>query len=91
MTTGYSDPSSPVPGKIVIDAKTLNLETEQTESRLGGGFTLSTLAAFDAGKFKVPFEVTFLHWQTTNGKGGNQPKFFSNQIQLRLYTRIFGG
>jgi len=24
------------------------------------------------------------------GWGGNQPKFFTDQIQLRLYARLFG-
>jgi hypothetical protein len=80
--TGYSD--------ITIDASTLDLETEQTESRLGGGISFSNLYAFEQGKAKIPFEVTFIHQQTTNGSGGNQPKFFTDQIQLRLYTRIFG-
>jgi hypothetical protein len=89
--TGFTDPASPVAGHYVIDAQTLNLETEQTEHRLGGGLAFSTLAAFNKQQFKVPFEVTFLHWQTTRGSGGSQPKFFTNQIQLRLYTRLFGG
>jgi hypothetical protein len=89
--TGFTDPASSVPGHFVIDAATLNLETEQTEHRLGAGFSFSTLAAFNKQQFKVPLEVTFLHWQTTRGSGGSQPKFFTNQIQLRLYTRLFGG
>jgi hypothetical protein len=81
--TGYAD--------ITINAATLNLETEQTESRFGGGLSYSNLYAFEQGKAKIPFEVTFLHQQTTKGSGGNQPKFFTDQIQLRLYARIFGG
>ena len=89
--TGFTDPASDVPGHFVIDASTLNLETEQTEHRLGAGLSFSTLAAFNKQQFKVPFEVTFLHWQTTRGSGGNQPKFFTNQLQLRVYTRLFGG
>lgn len=82
-TTGFAD--------INIDAASLNLETEQTESRFGGGISFSNLYAFEQGKAKIPFEVTFLHQQTTNGTGGNQPKFFTDQIQIRLYARIFGG
>jgi len=82
-TTGFSD--------ITIDAATLDLETEQTEHRFGGGISFSNLFSFDEGKAKVPFEVTYLHWQTMGGSGGNQPKFFTDQIQLRLYARIFGG
>ncbi|HEX9311143.1 MAG TPA: hypothetical protein VF887_10055 [Gemmatimonadaceae bacterium] len=81
--TGFAD--------LTINASTLDLETEQTEHRLGGGLSFSNLYAFDQGKAKVPFEVTYLHWQTVKGAGGNQPKFFTDQIQLRLYARIFGG
>jgi hypothetical protein len=81
--TGFSD--------ITLDASTLDLETEAKEQRLGGGISYSNLYAVDQGKAKLPFEVAFVHWQTVKGSGGNQPKFFSDQVQLRLYTRIFGG
>jgi hypothetical protein len=81
-TTGYAD--------ITIDASTLDLETETREHRLGGGISFSNLYSFEQGKAKLPFEVTYLHWQTVNGSGGNQPKFFTDQIQMRLYARIFG-
>jgi hypothetical protein len=81
--TGFSD--------ITIDAATLDLETAQTEHRLGGGISFSNLYSFEKGKAKVPFEVQYLHWQTVKGAGGNQPKFFTDQVQLRLYARIFGG
>jgi hypothetical protein len=80
--TGFSD--------LTINASTLDLETEQTEHRLGGGISFSNLYSFEQGKAKLPFEVTYLHWQTMGGSGGNQPKFFTDQIQLRLYARIFG-
>ena len=82
-TTGFAD--------ITLDASTLNLETETTEHRLGGGLSFSNIYSFEQGKAKIPFEVTYLHWQTVNGSGGNQPKFFTDQVQLRLYARIFGG
>jgi hypothetical protein len=81
--TGYRD--------TTINAATMNLETEQTEHRFGGGISFSNLYSFEQGKARIPFEVTYLHWQTMKGSGGNQPKFFTDQIQLRLYARIFGG
>lgn len=81
--TGFSD--------ITIDAAALDLETAQTEHRLGGGISFSNVYSFEQGKAKVPFEVQYLHWQTVKGAGGNQPKFFTDQVQLRLYARIFGG
>src|SRR5438105_3244361 len=82
-TTGFAD--------ITIDASTLDLETEQTEHRFGGGLSFSNLYSFDQGKARVPFEVTYLHWQTMGVSGVNMAEFFTNQIQLRLYARNFGG
>ncbi len=73
-----------------IDASTLDLETETREHRFGGGISFSNVYSFEKGKAKIPFEATYLHWQTTKGWGGNQPKFFTDQIQVRLYARIFG-
>ena len=82
-TTGFAD--------ITIDASTLDLETETREHRFGGGISFSNLYSFEQGKAKLPFEVNYLHWQTIGGSGGNQPKFFTDQIQFRFYARIFGG
>ena len=79
--TGFAD--------ITLDASTLDQETEQKEHRLGGGISLSNLFLFEQKKARIPFEVTYLHWQTVNGSG-NVPKAFTDQIQLRLYARLFG-
>jgi hypothetical protein len=57
---------------------------------VGGGLSWSNLYAFEQGKAKLPFEVTFLHWQTVQGWGGNQAKYFTDQVQVRLYARLFG-
>ena len=81
-TTGFAD--------VTLDASTLDLETETREHRMGGGVSFSNVLSFEQGKARLPFEVTYLHWQTTKGSGGNQPKFFTDQIQLRVYARIFG-
>ena len=75
---------------VNLDASTLDLETETKEHRVGGGLAYSNLYAFEQGKAKVPFEVTYLHWQTVKGWGGNQAKYFTDQVQIRLYARIFG-
>lgn len=77
-------------GDITLDASTLDLETETWEHRAGAGVSFSNLYSFDQGNATVPFEVTYLHSQTVRGAGGNQPKFFTDQIQLRLYLRLFG-
>ncbi len=80
--TGYSD--------ITINASTLDLETEATEHRFGGGVAFSNLEQVERRKARIPFEVSYLHQQTISGSGGNQPKYFVDQIQLRLYSRLFG-
>jgi hypothetical protein len=77
-------------GDIKLDASTLGLETETREHRAGGGVSFSNLYSFEQGKATVPFEITYLHWQTVRGAGGNQPKFFTDQVQLRVYLRLFG-
>ena len=81
--TGYAD--------ITLDAATLGKETLQEEHRLGGGMSFSTIAAFERGKAKLPMEITYFHFQTTRGNGGNVPTLYSDQIQVRIYARIFGG
>ena len=77
-------------GDISLDASTLDLETETWEHRAGGGVSFSNLYSVEQGQASVPFEITYLHWQTVRGAGGNQPKFFTDQVQMRLYIRLFG-
>jgi len=84
----FPDASTGV-GDITVDASTLDLGAEMTESRFGGGIAFSNLYAVQQGKARLPYEVTFLHQQTISG-AGNQPKYFVDQIQIRLYSRIFG-
>lgn len=80
--TGHAD--------IFINPTTLSQETLIEEHRLGGGFSFSTVGAFARGRARLPLEITYLHFQTTRGYGGNAPKLFSDQIQVRLYGRILG-
>jgi len=78
-------------GEVKLDASTLNQQTFLKEHRLGGGVAFSTIGAFERGKAKLPMEITFFHFQTTRGYGGNVPKLFSDQVQVRIYARLFGG
>jgi hypothetical protein len=80
--TGFSD--------VTLDASTLDAFTETKEQRIGGGLSYSNLYAVNQGSATIPFELTYLHWQTLSGSGGNVPKFFSDQVQLRIYYRLFG-
>jgi hypothetical protein len=80
--TGSSD--------VNLDASTLGIDTETKEQRVAGGVTYSNLFAYEQGKAAIPLEVSFLHSQTIAGSGRNQPKFFTDRIQLRVYFSIFG-
>jgi hypothetical protein len=80
--TGFSD--------VTLDATALGMDTETKEQRASGGLTYSNLYAFEQGRAKLPFEVTYLHSQTISGSGRTQPKSFSDAIQLRVYFPVFG-
>jgi hypothetical protein len=75
---------------IVLNSALLDSNTEATENRVGGGISLSNLYAASQGKAGMPFEVSFIHQQTISGRGGNQPKYFVDQIQVRIYRKLFG-
>ena len=87
--TGTFSVNGPDNKPIALDASILGTDTEQTEQRVGGGASFSTLRAFDRGRARLPLEIQLLHWQTLSGSG-YVPKQFSTSIQLRYYTRLFG-
>ncbi|MFI5310553.1 MAG: hypothetical protein ACHQQ3_04935, partial [Gemmatimonadales bacterium] len=76
--------------QVQVDAATLGLETEAREHRFGGGLSYSTVSAFEKGSARVPLEITYLHFQTTRGFGGNVPKLSEDRIEIRWYGRVFG-
>ncbi len=75
---------------LALDASTLDLETGAREHRFGGGLSYSTVAAHEKGKARLPLEITYFHFQTTLGSDGNVPKLSQDQVQIRLYGRLFG-
>jgi hypothetical protein len=75
---------------VTINAATLGLETEAREHRVGAGVTYSTVAAFERGQSPFPLEVSYMHLQTTLGSGGAVPKLIMDQVQVRVYGRLFG-
>lgn len=77
-------------GEVTLDAATLGLGTEQIEHRAGAGIVYSTVAAVRRGRARLPLEISFSHLQTVRGSGRTQYKFFTDQVQLRIYTRLFG-
>jgi hypothetical protein len=61
--------------------------TESTgDQLLGGGVSFSTLSSY-AGTGPMPIEMRFTHLEAVKGDAG-RPKFFRDQIELRLYFRL---
>jgi hypothetical protein len=75
--------------EVVLDAASLGAGTAQTESRVGGGATFSTVAAYDRRKARWPVELELLHFQTLAGTG-RTPKQFITSVTLRVYRPLFG-
>lgn len=60
-----------------------------TEQRLGLGFVYSTLARYARGRSSIPFELFFTHLETIAARGGLVPKYHRDQIEFRIYYRLF--
>ena len=66
----------------------LEVGTDFTEKRVGGGIAFSNLHAVSQGKSKLPIEVSYMHTETISGSGGAVPKLINDQILIRLYYRL---
>lgn len=87
--TGTFTVDGPDGQPVSLDASILDAGTKQSEQRIGGGLSFSTLRAFDRGRARVPIEIQLLHWETVSGEG-YVPKQIATQLALRYYTRLFG-
>lgn len=84
-------PSSATGGAtIMIDPSLAEVNTDFTEQRVGGGFAFSNVRKAIEGHTSIPFEVSYIHWQTVKASGGDVPKQFADQVRVRIYTRLFG-
>ena len=85
-TTGF--------GPVTLDASTLGAGTATTEHQWGVGLVFSTLEGASRHRSRIPFDMSYFHYQTLTGSaglGGFLPRQSSDVIQFRLYTRLFGG
>lgn len=55
---------------------------------VGGGVSISTLQTYRASGGPLPLEMRFTHLEAMSGPAGT-PKFFRDQIELRVYYRLF--
>lgn len=59
-----------------------------TEQRAGVGLLYSTVADYEAGRIRVPIEVSYTWLATIAGADGMVPRASRDQIALRFYYRL---
>jgi hypothetical protein len=80
-------------GPVTLNANTLGAGTATTEQRWGFGLTFSTVSGSARHPSRIPFDMTYFHYQTITGSagiGGFLPKLATDMVQIRLYTRFLG-
>jgi hypothetical protein len=75
--------------EIILDPAVLDEGTDVREQRMGFGVAFSNLAAFNRGRARFPFELSFLHLQTTGATGGTVPRLREDRVQVRLYFPVW--
>ncbi|MHB8839163.1 MAG: hypothetical protein ACYC7F_09455 [Gemmatimonadaceae bacterium] len=64
--------------------------TDWSEQRLSLGGTYSTVAAANAGRARLAFDVTYEHEQTIAGSGARVPHLSRDVLSVRWYPRLWG-
>jgi hypothetical protein len=77
------------PQYAATDGSTAPVFEATTEQRVGLGFGYSTVNRYLTGRSSFPFEVFFTHLETIAASGGLTPKYRRDQIELRIYYRLF--
>lgn len=62
-------------------------DVSDTQQLVGGGVSVSTLSAYRAAGGALPIEMRFTHLEALSGMAGS-PKYFSDQIEVRIYYRL---
>jgi hypothetical protein len=60
------------------------------ENRFAWSVSYSTLADVANGRSRVPIEIGYTHEQTVSNSTGIVPQRFTDRVQIRYYTRLFG-
>jgi len=80
-------------GPVTLNANILGTGTATTEQRWGLGLTFSTVASATRHHSRIPFEVSYLHYQTLTGSAGAfgaLPRIGYDEVRFRLYVRLLG-
>jgi hypothetical protein len=80
-------------GPVVLNANLLGAGTASTEQQVGIGLTFSSVAAATRRASRLPFDITYFHFQTLTGSAGaygSLPRFGADEVMMRLYVRLLG-
>lgn len=80
-------------GPVALNANILGAGTATTEQRWGLGITFSTVAAAVRHASRLPFDITYFHYQTLTGSAGafgSLPRVGYDEVQARIYVRFLG-
>jgi hypothetical protein len=77
------------PQYTTADGSTPPVFDATTEQRVGLGFAYSTVNQYIRGRSSIPFEIFFTHLETITASGGLTPKYRRDQLELRIYYRLF--
>lgn len=75
--------------EVTLSPAVLDEGTEIRERRMGVGVAFSNFAAFNRGRARFPFELSFLHVETTGASGGMIPRMREDRLQVRLYSPLW--
>jgi hypothetical protein len=77
-------------GAVTLDAAVLGVGTAQRETRVAYGVAYSTMAAWARRRTALPVEVSYLHYTSVAGAGGETPRATTDALTLRIYAPLFG-
>lgn len=79
-----------MPDAAPLPLDVLGRSFEGSEHRLGLGVTVSTVAAYAAGRVNMPLDISYVHSRTVAGSGIATPKLTRDEVMLRIYLSAFG-
>jgi len=86
----YSADLSDIPEGPLLDVAVLSIGTALTEHRAGFGFAFSNMTAFRRGRARFPYELSYLHFETTRASRGMTPDLSGDVVRARVYVRLWG-
>jgi hypothetical protein len=69
----------------------LDSRSAWSEHRLSFSLAYSSVSATARGRARLPIEIAYTHGRSIASSGGIIPRQYEDRVQVRVYTRLFGG